>query len=60
MKNKTVGIFGIVLFLIGIISIFFKNFTEINLLKLLSEYGKYFCILGGAFIGVGFLGKEKK
>ena len=59
MKNKNLGIFGIVLFSIGILSIFINDFIESDFLKKISEYGRYFSILGGAFIGVGFFGKKK-
>jgi quinol-cytochrome oxidoreductase complex cytochrome b subunit len=59
MKNKNLGIFGIVLFAIGIVSLFINDFIDSDFLKKISEYGKFFSILGGAFIGVGFFGKKK-
>lgn len=59
MKNKNLGIFGIVLFIMGILSIFINDFIENDFLEKITEYGKFFSILGGAFIGVGFFGKKK-
>lgn len=58
MKNKTVGIIGIILVVIALFLIVADNFRN-EFLNELSEYGKYFAIFGGAFIGVGFFGKKK-
>ena len=57
--NKTVGKIGIALLLVGIILIFINDLIDNDFLKNLAEYKKFFWIFGGAFIGVGFLGKKK-
>ncbi|WP_405414825.1 hypothetical protein [Maribacter sp. Asnod1-A12] len=59
MKNKNLGIIGIILFAIGIISIFINDIVDNDFLKSIDGYGKYISMLGGAFIGVGFFGKKK-
>ncbi len=59
MRNKKLGILGIVLFTIGILSIFINDSIENDFLKKISEYGKFISILGGGFIGIGFFGKKK-
>ena len=58
MKNRTVGILGVILFISSLFLILADNFQNELLLKL-ADYGKYFAILGGALIGVGFFGKKK-
>jgi len=60
MKNKTLGIIGLILFVIAIILIFINDFVDNNLLKSLADYGIYIALLGGGFIGIGFFGKKKK
>ncbi len=59
MRNKTVGIIGIILFVFALFLIVADNFGNEFLIKL-SEYGKYFAILGGGLIGVGFSRKKKE
>ena len=59
MRKKTVGIIGLMLFVFALFLIVADNFG-IEFLNKLSEYGKYFAILGGGLIGVGFFGKKKE
>lgn len=59
MRNKTVGIIGIIFFVFALFLIVADNFGN-EFLNKLSGYGKYFAILGGGLIGVGFFGKKKE
>lgn len=58
MRNKTLGIVGIILFVIALLLVVADQF-EIEFMNKLHEYGRYIAMLGGAFIGVGFFGKNK-
>ncbi|WP_394908078.1 hypothetical protein [uncultured Mesonia sp.] len=60
MRNKKFGVLGIVLFTIGILSIFINDSIESDFLKKISEFGKFISILGGGLIGIGFFGKKKQ